>query len=334
MPQTLKSIIRVLDLDEQIVLRNAGLPADYLSDETRQVNAIELCALDRAIEQVSGRNDISHTLAMFRARTPRPSSTMAFAGCDTLLSGYERLAELKGPYDGTVLSVCIIDDRFRVEIRPLSPEFVLLHWVLLCEILYFVELGRTYTGRQIQPLEVGIIAADKVRTDDVAYLGVTPVESKRAFVEFTLTDGNRPLLTTRKQSSSDHTCQREGRTQPRHRMLMSERVESVLLESMLTGNCNIATVSEHLNLSARKLQRLLKAEGTSFRAILDEQRRLLATRYLEIEQRPVAEVAELLGYQNQNSFYRAFKSWTGTTTKTLRQVTEPSSKYTQARSMR
>ncbi|XXT51298.1 AraC family transcriptional regulator [Sorangium sp. So ce542] len=54
-------------------------------------------------------------------------------------------------------------------------------------------------------------------------------------------------------------------------------------------------------------------EGTSFQQILKETREALARHYLEKTSLPVAEISFLLGFSEPNSFYRAFRSWTGTT---------------------
>ncbi|WP_346892668.1 helix-turn-helix transcriptional regulator [uncultured Roseibium sp.] len=320
MPQTMKSIIRVLKLDTRLVLNTAGLPADFLSDETRRVKIEELNAFDRAVEQVNGRVDISYALAMFRAHTSRPSSTLAFAKCNTLLAGFERLIELRGPSGGMVHSIDVLDDRFRIEIRPLSPERVVLQWASLCEILYFVELGRTYTGDHIAPVRAGIMAPDRLRAEDLAYLGVKPVVSRHPFVEFKRDDGTRPLLTAPHWPRSAGKRPGAGKDSFARQEPIVDRVESTLAAILPSGKYGIVDVCEHLDMNERKLQRLLKAESTSFRAILDETRKRMAIRYLEEERRPVAEVAALLGYQNQNSFYRAFKGWTGTTTTVFRKV--------------
>ncbi|MCM1012326.1 helix-turn-helix transcriptional regulator [Brevibacterium sp. XM4083] len=65
--------------------------------------------------------------------------------------------------------------------------------------------------------------------------------------------------------------------------------------------------------SPRTLQRQLKAEGTSFQAVLAETRENLARHYLVRNDLRTAEIAFLLGYTDTNSFYRAFKTWTGMT---------------------
>ena len=61
------------------------------------------------------------------------------------------------------------------------------------------------------------------------------------------------------------------------------------------------------------MQRRLREEGTSFKALLLEVRKKLAYKYL-IEQRLSAtDTAFLLGYHSNSQFFGAFKSWFGMT---------------------
>ena len=51
----------------------------------------------------------------------------------------------------------------------------------------------------------------------------------------------------------------------------------------------------------------------NFRQLLLEARQELVHQYLTQPDVQVAEVAFLLGYEDANSFYRAFRTWEGTT---------------------
>ena len=68
-----------------------------------------------------------------------------------------------------------------------------------------------------------------------------------------------------------------------------------------------------LNLSPRSLHRQLKEEGTSLQVLKDEVRRERAIELLQRTRKPVKQVAESAGFQNEKSFIRAFKQWTGQT---------------------
>ncbi len=66
-----------------------------------------------------------------------------------------------------------------------------------------------------------------------------------------------------------------------------------------------------LNVSARTLHRQLKEEGASLQALKDEVRRTRALELLLRTHRPIKQVAEAAGFQNEKSFMRAFRGWTG-----------------------
>ncbi|ABM35791.1 AraC family transcriptional regulator [Polaromonas naphthalenivorans] len=66
-----------------------------------------------------------------------------------------------------------------------------------------------------------------------------------------------------------------------------------------------------VHVSPRTLHRQLKEEGASLQALKDEVRRARALELLLRTRRPIKQVAEAAGFQNEKSFMRAFKTWTG-----------------------
>jgi AraC-like DNA-binding protein len=72
-------------------------------------------------------------------------------------------------------------------------------------------------------------------------------------------------------------------------------------------------IARQLNLSTRTLRRRLEEEGTSFRALLDEVREVLADELLTTGALPVEDIAFRLGYAEASSFIHAFKRWKGVT---------------------
>jgi AraC-like DNA-binding protein len=55
----------------------------------------------------------------------------------------------------------------------------------------------------------------------------------------------------------------------------------------------------------------LQEEGASFQRVLDDARHDLARHYLNNPVLELNEAAYLLGYEDGNSFVRAFRSWEG-----------------------
>lgn len=92
---------------------------------------------------------------------------------------------------------------------------------------------------------------------------------------------------------------------------VSARVRSALVELLPGGECSIDDVCRVLGMSRRTLQRKLKEENTSFQQQLNHTRELLTKNYLRNTRLSSEDIAYLLGYQDLNSFYRAFSLWTG-----------------------
>jgi len=76
---------------------------------------------------------------------------------------------------------------------------------------------------------------------------------------------------------------------------------------------SIDKVARELGLSARTLQRRLGELGTTYQALLDDVRRDASRRLLASTDLDAGEVAFLLGFEELNSFSRAFHAWEGAT---------------------
>ena len=72
-------------------------------------------------------------------------------------------------------------------------------------------------------------------------------------------------------------------------------------------------VCRQMVMSKRSLYRHLAREEVTFQSILDETRTELALHYLRQDDVSVEEISYLLAYSDPNSFYRAFRNWTGMT---------------------
>jgi AraC-like DNA-binding protein len=78
-----------------------------------------------------------------------------------------------------------------------------------------------------------------------------------------------------------------------------------------------------LNVSPRTLHRQLKEEGAALQALKDEVRRARATELLLRSARPIKQVAQAAGFQNEKSFIRAFRGWTGQSPAEFRRLGRP-----------
>lgn len=92
-------------------------------------------------------------------------------------------------------------------------------------------------------------------------------------------------------------------------------MEDVVTEALRTqfaiGDLSEEAVSDRLSMGRRRLQRALKAEGTSFREVRDRFFEARARALLAEPHASISEIAQSLGYSEINSFRRAFRKWTG-----------------------
>lgn len=89
------------------------------------------------------------------------------------------------------------------------------------------------------------------------------------------------------------------------------QVRAALAPRLHRGEARLAPVAAELGLSARTLQRKLAEAGASFQGVLDGVRYDLARDYLLRRELGLADIAILLGFQEQSAFTHAFREWSG-----------------------
>lgn len=95
-------------------------------------------------------------------------------------------------------------------------------------------------------------------------------------------------------------------------------VKSILTVLLPYKECSIKTVAETMRLSERTLQRRLENLGTNFSAVADSVRADLAWHHVTSSRLRLAQIADMLGYQTQSAFGRAFQRWHGTSPRVAR----------------
>jgi AraC-like DNA-binding protein len=75
----------------------------------------------------------------------------------------------------------------------------------------------------------------------------------------------------------------------------------------------VAKIAKSLGMSARTMQRRLGELGTTYQDVLEDVRHRSARRLLANTELGMGQVAFLLGFEEVNSFMRAFHAWEGTT---------------------
>lgn len=98
------------------------------------------------------------------------------------------------------------------------------------------------------------------------------------------------------------------------------KTEKEILKNIGDNAISIDLVASHLDISVRTLQNYLKMESKSFSEALANVRNGLAKHYILHTKLDDGSISLLLGYSEVSSFYRAYKKWSGSTPKELRQT--------------
>jgi AraC-like DNA-binding protein len=92
-----------------------------------------------------------------------------------------------------------------------------------------------------------------------------------------------------------------------------EQVFRALRLLLIEGRKSGDDVAHALAMHRRTLNRRLRAQGTTFQAVLDQVRFGVARQLLSASEVPLDDVAATLGYAGVSPFMRSFQRWTGTT---------------------
>ena len=101
---------------------------------------------------------------------------------------------------------------------------------------------------------------------------------------------------------------------------LTPRVHGAVRPLLGTGTPGLVAVARLLGLHPRTLQRRLAVEGTTFAAVLDDERRRAAEGYLLDTDLPLSQVAGMLGLAEQAVLTRACRRWFGRTPREVRRA--------------
>jgi AraC-like DNA-binding protein len=308
-----KALLHDLGLSPARVLRRAGLPADLFTHRPIELSLAEYFRLWEALEAEGGPDRVL-AVDIGRAISVELFTAPIFAAlCSPDLStAAQRLAQHK-PLVGPVrLDIDTTDGLTIGYLWPVGATPPAL--LATTELIFWTALARIATREQVRPARVTIPGPPVDRTALESYFGTRVRRGNAYSISFSPADASRPFLTENEQMWRIFAPDLRRRLSDLQAVAtVADRVRAALHETLPAGDPSIAAVTRQLATSARTLQRQLSHEGTSFQTILMSTREKLARHYLARGDLRTSEIAFLLGYDDTNSFYRAFKGWTGTT---------------------
>ncbi len=307
--------LAALGVDTDRSLQRAEIPVSRFAAPKGYVTTGEFFAFWRSVEHVAGARDLG-----LRIGSEQPPHRYSVASTAALLApnlgeALKKLARYKRLVCPEQITIDVVRGEARVRFEWLlaaeDPPSLLIDGVFAS----VVALARQGTGHPIVPrrLELTRRRADEamlkrhfgceVRLNaPVDLLVLEEAALARPFIthDADLLDLLVPGL---EAALSEAGGERS----------LADDVRRVLSQRICGERPAVEKVSKALGMSARTLQRRLEGIGTTYQRILDEVRHRSARRLLANTDLDAGEVAFLLGFEEINSFTRAFHGWEGVT---------------------
>lgn len=309
-----KLLLADMGLPASEVLAWAGLPGDLFARPDASLSPADFFKFWNGMEHVAGGDDLP--LRISRALSVEAFDPPIFASlcAPNLQVALERLSSFKRLIGPMILDVQVTSDGTSADLSCYGYEGPLPRSLAATEMVFFTQLARLATRKQVVPLRVELVQLPDDCAPLETFFGCALQAADRNRITFSPQDAAHPFLTEDNAMwESFEPALMKRITDLDHTAKASERVHSALLELLPGGRSGIDDVATKLLTSRRTLQRQLLAEGLSFQDVLNRTRRELAEHYLRQEAITPGEVSWLLGFQDGNSFIRAFKGWTGST---------------------
>jgi AraC-like DNA-binding protein len=312
-------LLKDIGAGESEVLKRAQLPRDLFSQKNASLNPEEYFRLWKGLEK--SLNDPSFPLRIGQMISTESFSPPIFASlCSPNLNvAMERLSRYKQLIGPMTLQVEQKVQSTTISLDCLFTDNPLPDSLAATELVFLVRLVRMATREQIIPLSVSSSSSWLKRNDYASYFGVKPYPGKKHQLKFSARDAIYPFLTESPRMWQFFEPElRKRLTDIEAEASIASRVRSSLFELLPSGQTSIDDVANNLAVSKRTLQRHLSDEKTSFQQELNKTRESLARHYLVNSTYSGAQISFLLGFEDPNSFVRAFRSWTGETPEQVR----------------
>jgi AraC-like DNA-binding protein len=303
-----------LGVDVDDLLLRAEIARSRFGVARPQGTTAELFALWRAAEEVGGR-DLGLRMGADTLPHHQSIATLAALHSPTLGDGLAKLARYKRlvcPEENTV-DVRRGEARVRFEwiLADGDPPPMLIDGIF-AGILGIVQRG---TGMQVHPRRLELTRRRAHEAMLRKHFGCdvrfdAPMDAivlEAALLALPLVTHNAGVLALI-VPGLESALEEEGSSRT-----LADDVRTALGAGICGERPAVQKVARSLGMSPRTLQRRLGELGTSYQKLLDEVRHRSARRLLSNTDLGAGEVAFLLGFEELNSFTRAFHAWEGTT---------------------
>jgi AraC-like DNA-binding protein len=307
------SKLEELGVRASAVLRRAGLAQGFIGQPRVLLTTEQLFALWRAIGEVSSNTAIGLLLGTESKIERFHPVSLAALSTETFGSAVEQMARFKQLTCPEEILQEKDNEEWSIQFRWLLADEVEPPVLIECCFAWVLSVARQGTGTRISPLRVEFVQPRAhVKTIERHFGCPVVCGAPRNTIVFRAADAKRPFVTRNAELLAMLAPQfEEELRQQSGDENFAERVRGAIQQKLTGRRPTIEDVADALHISSRTLQRRLQDEGSSFQRVLEEARHQLARHYLNNSVLELNEAAYLLGYEDGNSFVRAFRGWEG-----------------------
>jgi AraC-like DNA-binding protein len=307
------SKLEELGVRASAILRRAGLPQGFIGQPRVLLKTEEFFALWRALGEVSTNPAIGLQLGTETKTERFHPIGLAALSSENFGAAIDQMARYKQLTCPEEILQEKDDAEWSIQFRWLLANEAEPPVLNECCFAWVLSIARHGTGTRLSPLRVEFVQPRAhVKTIERHFGCPVVCGAARNVIVFRAADAQRPFVTRNAELLGMLAPQfEEELKQENGDENFIERVR-VAIQRKLTGRRpNIEDIADALHVSSRTLQRRLQDEGSSFQRSLEEARHQLARQYLNNSVLELNEAAYLLGYEDSNSFVRAFRTWEG-----------------------
>ena len=300
-------IARSAGLDPDPLCRALGIPWSALSNPDEKIRSDAVGALLDLAARQSGVDDFALRIAQHRLpsawgavgllMTQQKTLGEAMTAAARYMAGHYEAAraEIERFGDEAVVWIDIDDGPDAMRFDPAQRNEMAMGSA--------VYILRALVQRDWRPLRVGFTHAARGDLDRYKpYFGRTPLFDQDR-MSFVMSKADLDLPLQGHDPEAERILRQMAEQQLPEQGKPFSRVVAVLISQRLAeGALSAEGVAAALDLDLRSLQRRLAAEGSSFSELLYGVRMNLARTFVESSRRPLAEVADLLGFASLSAF--------------------------------
>lgn len=314
-PSVVLGRLASLDVDVDHVLRHAGIAPSRFQGSRAKLTVREFFAFWRSLEAVGGRPELGILIGTRAEPHQLDVASLAAIHSDNLGDALSKFARYKRVVCGEGLSVETANGEARIRFHWVHVDDALPMMLVDTTFASLVTLAAHGIGAPVTPVRVEL-ARRRANESMLHRAFGCPIQFDMSVDQLVLDESllARPFVTSNADVVAMLVPSLEtALAETTASRTIAEDVRVALSHRMTGDRPSVEKVARTMRLSPRTLQRRLGELGTSYQALLDDVRRDASRRLLANTDLDASEIAFLLGFEELNSFSRAFHGWEGST---------------------